>query len=70
MQSFFFRSEQLLANLDSLLSSSNAVVERVHEMDSLTLINNIQLLKTNLITLLDAVHILQQEGLSLPIQIR
>lgn len=62
--------EKVLTAADSLVASSGTLVDRVGQMDSITLLDDFKKLKTQLAMLRDGLNDLRKQGLLLPIRIR
>ena len=62
--------EKVLIEADSLIASSGALVDRVEQMESVTLLDDFKKLKTQLSVLRDGLNDLRNQGLLLPIRIR
>jgi phospholipid/cholesterol/gamma-HCH transport system substrate-binding protein len=70
VQMIIGKIEKVLIEADSLVASSGALVDRVEQMDSVTLLDDFKKLKAQLSMLRDGLNDLRKQGLLLPIRIR
>jgi hypothetical protein len=69
-QTIIGKIEKVLIAADSLVASSGALVDRVGQMDSITLLDDFNRLKAQLVSLRNGLNELRNQGLLLPIRIR
>jgi hypothetical protein len=68
-QTIIGKIEKVLIAADSLVASSGALVDRVGQMDSITLLDDFNRLKAQLVSLRNGLNELRNQGLLLPIRI-